>query len=96
VVLSIDVSGSMRSQDLTPTRLEAAKEAALPGRARVPPDGWPPGGTYYRASSAHGIRDVYRRLARPTDRASRSEVWRDADPALNDAAPSHGLHSWSG
>ena len=28
VVLSIDVSGSMRSQDLLPNRLEAAKEAA--------------------------------------------------------------------
>lgn len=41
VVLSIDVSGSMRSQDLAPTRLEAAKEAArdflrsLPPRVRV-------------------------------------------------------------
>jgi len=41
IILSIDVSGSMRSQDILPTRLEAAKAAAttfldsMPGRVRV-------------------------------------------------------------
>ncbi|MDR5709262.1 MAG: VWA domain-containing protein [Armatimonadota bacterium] len=37
IVLSLDVSGSMRSQDLLPSRLEAAKEAAKSFVRALPP-----------------------------------------------------------
>ncbi len=73
IVLALDVSGSMRSQDVTVYTVGV-------GQPLMPSNAWTiggpldeeelqtiareAGGRYYRASSAERLREVYRRLAR--------------------------------